>query len=87
MTRTSSPILGLALLLGLAGGLTGCKSDAGPDWLHPGTQQAQQARALRYDPYPEPNIGPNVDGARPRDYDKPLAETQRARWQLGDWQQ
>lgn len=86
MTRPWTSLLGLALCLGLAGGLAGCKTMEKPSLLHPGSEQTQQARALRYDPYPEPNVGPSVDGGRPRNYEKPLPETQRARWTLGNWQ-
>jgi len=86
MTRPWLSILGLTLSLGLIGGLSGCKTTEWPNWLHPGSEQAQQERALRYDPYPEPNIGPDVEGSRPRDYDKPLPQPARSRWFLGDWQ-
>jgi hypothetical protein len=59
---------------------------AKPSLLHPGNEQTQQARALQYDPYPETNIGPTVDGSRPRNYDKAAPEPERSRWYLGNWQ-
>jgi hypothetical protein len=71
----------------LLGGLVGCSSTASPNWVHPGTTQAQQARALRYDPYPENDAGLPLAGDRPREYDKPPPEPSRARWQLGNWGQ
>ncbi len=69
----------IAMLL-FAIALAGCQGTAGPSWLHPGDADTQQKRALRYDPYPEPDTGPPVDGARPRDYETPLADPARARW-------
>jgi hypothetical protein len=74
----------VGLLLSTA--TAGCSSVAKPDVLHPGTTADQQQRALRYDPYPEPE-GPSVDGSRPREYTTPPPETSRARWQLGNWGQ
>ena len=65
--------------------LVGCKSTAGPCWLHPGTARTQQTRALRYDPYPESNPGSAMIGVRPREFEKPPPETSRARWFLGKW--
>jgi hypothetical protein len=68
--------------------LGGCKTTEGPSWFHPGSAQVQQARALRYDPYPqydEPDSA--MAGVRPRDYDVPPPEVSRARWHLGNWGQ
>jgi hypothetical protein len=67
--------------------MVGCKSVAGPNWCHPGSAKVQQNRALRYDPYPDPDIGPPVVGGRPREYDIPPPEASRARWFLGGWGQ
>jgi hypothetical protein len=67
--------------------LAGCATTGTPDWVHPGTAQAQQARAQRYDPYPQTEIGPPMSGDRPRDYDQSPPEPSRARWQLGNWGQ
>ena len=80
-------MLKLMLPLLLAVGSIGCQTQAGPNWAHPGPTQVQEARAIRHDPYPDPDIGPTVEGVRPRSYDKPLSETERSRWYLGDWQQ
>ena len=76
-------VAGLLLLTSLGG----CKSTAGPSWLHPGSASVQQNRALRYDPYPENESGPAMVGARPREYDKPPPEPSRARWKIGNWGQ
>jgi len=72
-----------SLAAGLLLGLAGCRSTATPDLMHPGTQQAQQARALRYDPYAVNETGaPPMTGTGPREYDKPPPEPSRARWEL-----
>jgi hypothetical protein len=73
-----------AILLGVLGG---CARTAGPCWLHPGTAQSQQNRALRYDPYPENDSGPAMVGVRPREYQQSPPEPSRARWNLGKWGQ
>lgn len=75
MDRLVRWTLGL-VLIGVTGG---CMS--GPRWLHPGPAAYQQDKAARFDPYPDNDIGPALVGVRPRDYDKPLAEPGRARWQ------
>ena len=72
------------LSLSLSGG---CASVATPDWCHAGTVPAQQARALRYDPYPESELGGSMLGARPRDYEKPPPEPTRGRRFFGKWGQ
>jgi hypothetical protein len=79
-------LLAVGALVFVASGI-GCKGTAGPSWFHPGSAGVQQSRALRFDPYPENDIGPNVDGARPRGYEKPPPEPSRARWTIGGWGQ
>jgi hypothetical protein len=86
MTRSWLSIFRFTLLGGLVGLPAGCQHLEKPNLLHPGSEQTQQARALRYDPYPETSIGPTVDGSRPRNYDLGTPETERARWTLGNWQ-
>lgn len=71
-------LLLLAALLGL-GGFQGCAGLAGPNWRHPGTAQTQQLRALRFDPYPEDDLGPSVEGARPLEFQNPPPDIQRSR--------
>lgn len=53
-----------------------------PSFSKPGTAETQQNRAVRFDPYPETDVGPETGGMRPRDYSKPLAEPLRARWPI-----
>ena len=74
----------------LIGGLlvcaaVGCNRDphefGSPKVLGPGTATQQQARATRFDPYPENEPGPALTGVRPREYDRPIPEVDRSRWQ------
>ncbi|MGA2620889.1 MAG: hypothetical protein ABSF26_24975 [Thermoguttaceae bacterium] len=58
---------------------------APPRLLHPGTEKQQQARAQRFEPYPEPDTGPPIVGARPPDYQYPRAEVLRVQPRLGEW--
>ena len=75
-------ILGLVALVFLV--LAGCQSTAPPSLAHPGSAQVQQNRAVRFDPYPENEMGPPMVGVRPRDYENPLPEPTRSRWQVGN---
>ncbi len=70
-----------ALLMGVAG----CRSVSLPNWFHPGTAAYQQGTAERFDPYPENETGPQIVGARPREFQKPPPEAQRARWIPWNW--
>jgi hypothetical protein len=65
---------------------SGCQSSTFgvPHPLRPGTEQQQQARAQRFDPYPENDIGPPVVGGRPLEYCNPPAEILRVQPRLGE---
>jgi hypothetical protein len=65
------------LILGIA---TGCQTTGKPNLTNPGTESAQQKRALRYDPYPSTDVGGSMVGTRPREYEVPPAEPTQARW-------
>ncbi len=80
MKKTHIICYGLGLLLILAIALGGCKGLKGPNWLHPGPASNQQKQAERFDPYPDPQIAPEVVGGRPREYTNPVPEPERARW-------
>ncbi len=54
----------LAAGLLILAALGGCRGIAGPSWTHPGTAAVQEKRALRYDPYPEKEPGPSMEGTR-----------------------
>lgn len=64
----------------------GCASLGKPTWPAGGTARMQQRRAVRFDPYPQDDIGPYLfreplmDGTRPRDYNEPVPEIRRSRW-------
>ncbi len=46
---------------------------------HPGPAAYQRAQAVQHDPYLLDDVGPEVVGARPRDYQIPVNEVDRAR--------
>jgi hypothetical protein len=82
MKRLWSFGAGLLLLAAIAGcqNQKGEQVIAGPSLAHPRSAEIQQKRALRYDPYPETNVGPDMVGVRPREYQVPPAEVSRGRW-------
>jgi hypothetical protein len=51
----------------------------------PGTMRQQQLNATLHDPYAETDVGPEVVGGRPREYQKPLAEPVRSRFVWDNW--
>jgi hypothetical protein len=69
-----------AVLMTFCIGGSGCAAITGPDWSDPGPIQTQKRRAIRFDPYLENDIGPPIDGGRPRDYLAPIPQVERARW-------
>jgi len=77
-------LMSLSMLLLLPS--LGCSSLATPSAVS-GTTNYQQLRADRFDPYPEPDIGPEMVGVRPRDFEKPKDEVRRARWNPLGWMQ
>ena len=50
-----------------------------PDFAHPGPAPIQRARAIQHDPYPLNDLGPEVVGGRPREYQQSLPEAERAK--------
>ena len=70
------------LPLGLAAAVLGCaRAPLAP----PGSMQYQRYEATLHDPYPVDDLGPEVVGGRPRDFQKPLAEPVRNRWLTDSW--
>jgi hypothetical protein len=62
--------------------LAGCATYPPKRLAHPGPARLQQSRAVAFDPYPDPNLGPPVEGGRPRGYLEPVPEAVQAqRWQ------
>jgi hypothetical protein len=66
--------------------LSGCRSTQTPT-LDPGPLAYQRYNAQRYDPFPEPDTAPEIVGARGREYDRPVAQPSRARWDPRTWVQ
>ncbi len=60
------------VLLAMAFTVNGCniRPEPGP----PGTVFYQRHRAVVHDPFPSRFIGPEIEGARPMDFDRPLSE-------------
>jgi len=58
----------------------GCSTSGRTNVFCPGTADFQQRRAERFDPYAQRETGPEIVGARPREYQVPVAEPARARW-------
>ena len=55
-------------------------------YLHqPGTIQQQRLRATIHDPYPDPDLGPKIEGGRPTEYERPLPEPVRNRIYADSW--
>ena len=85
---TESPLAGgarsnwltglLAVILLLVSGLFGCRSQR-PILGPPGTLEQQRFSATIHDPYADNDIGPEVVGGRPKDFQKPLSEPDRSR--------
>jgi hypothetical protein len=71
--------LGLALVvLGIAP-LTACSPTIRkPRLLHPGPASVQRYNAVQFDPYPQPDMGPEIVGGRPIDFITPVPPEERA---------
>jgi hypothetical protein len=74
-------VLLLVLLPSLSVGCRNTPALLGP----PGTMRQQQLNATLHDPYAGTDIGPEVVGGRPREYQKPLAEPVRSRFVWDNW--
>jgi hypothetical protein len=84
MSRRLTLLICYALFLPLAA----CSSTVRkPRLLHPGPAGYQQANAEQYDPYPQNDVGPEIVGGRPLDFQIPPDEVVRARQQqpVGPW--
>jgi hypothetical protein len=74
----------LLVLIAASLSLAGCAGQNAHFW-HPGTIQQQRLRATIHDPYPDPDMGPKADEARPREYQEPLPEPVRNRIYADSW--
>ena len=75
-------ILALSVVCALAGG---CATDGSFTLFNPGTVQQQRLRATIHDPYSDQDLGPEVVGGRPRDYQQQLPEPVRNRLYVDSW--
>ncbi len=72
----------ISLTLLLLASLSGCSPTIyKPTLLHPGPAPFQRNNALQFDPYPPNDMGPEIVGGRPKDFQKPPNEVTRARQQ------
>jgi hypothetical protein len=63
--------------------LTGCHGLAQPNFFHPGPAALQRNQARRFDPFPESDLGPSMEEARPPDYQQGMPVPTRSRWTIG----
>jgi hypothetical protein len=64
--------------------LTGCRTDG--RLLPPaGTIEKQRFSSTVFDPYTDNDIGPEVVGGRPKDFQKPLPDSDRSRLLRKAW--
>lgn len=75
---------GLALLIGFTLIISGCGYRR-PLLQPPGPIQYQRQSASVHDPYSDNDLGPEVVGGRPRDFQKPFAEPVRNRSLSDSW--
>ena len=75
-----SPVaFGKLWIVGVLAGLLGCSSTIRyPKLRGPGPAKYQRANAEAFDPYPLPDVGPPIDGGRPREFAVPRNEVERA---------
>ena len=74
------PPLQLLLIGAACMSLAACSSTIRwPQLNGPGPASYQRAAAEEIDPYPLPDMGPEVVGGRPREFDKPRDEVRRSR--------
>jgi hypothetical protein len=73
--RCTITLLALAMCVGCAPEVERLRQSIA----HPGPVAYQRGQAIQHDPYPLDDVGPEVVGARPREYQRPLNEVERAR--------
>jgi hypothetical protein len=76
-------VLWLLVSISCTAGFSGCTAEVHryirfPDFMHPGWANQQRRDAIQHDPYPLNDIGPEVVGGRPREYQQPVNEVERA---------
>lgn len=67
-------------LLVAAAAMVGCGPNVRkPNLFDPGNAASQRYDAIFHDPYPLPDVGPEIVGGRPRGYQAPVPPVARAR--------
>ncbi len=74
-TPTLPPAQGTTGISPVPGAAAGIQ---GPNWNNPGSLAQQQQRANVFDPFANNEVGPEIVGGRPRDFQKPMTEATRA---------
>ena len=70
----------LALLFVAVMATAGCRGTGKPQFFGAqGSADYQQLQAQRFDPYPDTQVGPKVEGGRPDAYTAPPPESSRGR--------
>lgn len=78
--KTKTALLSFPLVVLLLGGLgCNCSTWRMPNLFHPGSTGPQRYDAVFHDPYPLDDVGPEVVGGRPREYQRPVPEVTRGR--------
>jgi hypothetical protein len=76
----------LPLLFSLLGTLVGCQDIGLPHLFDPSSASQKVAEATKYDPYPDPTLGPDITGARPRGFLNPRPDPDASKLQIkGPW--
>jgi hypothetical protein len=71
--------IGKLWIVGVVLAAAGCSSTIRyPKLRGPGPAKYQRANAEAFDPYPLPDLGPPIDGGRPREFAIPRNEVERA---------
>ena len=72
-------VLKLGVLIAAMGAATGCQTI--PPLFGPqGNEEYQRRKATVFDPFPDADMGPEVEGGRPMNYQKAAPEVDRSRW-------
>ncbi|MBX9789309.1 MAG: hypothetical protein K2Y37_10370 [Pirellulales bacterium] len=80
ITRASLVCLVLGGAVGCAGRTENQRQVFGLPQLFAGPSQIQRERATQFDPYPDQDMGPEVVGGRPLDYNRQIPEVERSRF-------
>ena len=81
--RASLVCLALGGTVGCAGRSPDQQATFGLPRLFAGDSREQRERATQFDPYPDQDMGPEVVGGRPLDYNRQIPEVERSRFTGG----